>query len=453
MSPSLTLWGKEIKETMVLATPLIIAQLLQVGMGFIDTVMAGRIGARELAAVGLGSALWMLVVLGCVGTIMALSPIVAQLRGAGEQSKIAAEFQQGLWVAAFVGVVAIPVTYALTYLIPAMNVAPEVAGRSVDYLHTIAWGAPGLCLYLAPRFFCEGMGNPRLVMLVQFLLLPLNVFGNYLFMYGKWGFPAMGAEGAALATAISTWCGAIIMLLYLARARRYASLNLLEKLVKPSIEEMRRILKLGLPIAIAIMMETGLFTAVALLMGGLGKVEMAAHQVALNYASLMFMIPLGVSQATTIRVGHAVGAGELIVACRRGWVGILMAGLLMLCSASVLLLFPNWIVSFYTHDASVADMAMTLLFAAALFQFSDGIQVASAGALRGFKDTTLPMFITLFSYWVIGFPVAYHFGIQQGYGPIGLWSGLLAGLTLAALLLASRFWLIGHRSVDNKPQI
>ncbi len=445
MSVVYRLWIKEIKATLILAMPLIIAQLLQVGMGFIDTVMAGQLGARDLAAVGLGSALWMLVILACTGTIMALSPLVAHLRGAGEEHKIAGEFQQGLWVVVLVGIIATPVTYLLTHLIPAMNVSADVADLSTDYLYTIAWGAPGLCLYLAPRFFCEGMSDTRPVMLVWLLLLPLNVFGNYLFMYGNWGFSAMGAEGAALSTTISTWCGAFIMLGYVGIARRYKHLKLFHPMVGPSSREMGNILKLGLPIALAIVMETGLFTAIALLMGALGKVEMAAHQIALNYASLMFMVPLGISQAITIRVGHASGAGDLLGARCRGWSGILVAGVLMLCSASVLLLFPKQIVSLYTQDIEVTNMALTLLFAAALFQFSDGVQVAAAGALRGLKDTTLPMGITLVSYWLVGFPVAYGFGIQHGYGPQGLWAGLLAGLTLAAVLLIWRFWRVGNR--------
>ncbi len=445
MSSVYSLWKKEIKATLVLATPMIIAQLLQVGMGFIDTVMAGQLGARDLAAVGLGSALWMLVVLACTGTVMALSPLVAHLRGAGEEHKIAAEFQQGLWVAVLVGIIAMPVTYVMTYLIPAMNVTPDVADLSGDYLNALIWGAPGLCLYLAPRFFNEGMSNTQPVMLVQLLLLPLNIFGNYLFMYGNWGFPALGAEGAAISTAISTWCGAFIMMGYIGTTSRYKSLKLFHQMAGPSGQKMGLILKLGLPIALAIVMETGLFTAIALLMGGLGKIEMAAHQIALNYASLMFMVPLGISQAITIRVGHAAGAGDLLGARRRGWSGILVAGVMMLCSASVLLLFPEQIVSFYTQDSEVAAMALTLLFAAALFQFSDGVQVASAGALRGLKDTMLPMWITIFSYWLVGFPVAYYFGIQQEYGPQGLWSGLLAGLTLAALLLIARLWVICKR--------
>jgi MATE family multidrug resistance protein len=182
-------------------------------------------------------------------------------------------------------------------------------------------------------------------------------------------------------------------------------------------------------------------------MGRLGKVEMAAHQIALNYAAMMFMLPLSIAQAITIRVGHAAGAGDYALALIRGRVGIVMAGGIMALSATLLLLFPELIVALYTRDSGVAEMAMTLLFAAALFQFSDGLQVSASGALRGLKDTAVPMFITMFSYWGVGFPTAWIIGIEWGVGPQGLWGGLAVGLTTAALLLNLRFYLLGRKRV------
>ncbi|PLY13483.1 MAG: MATE family efflux transporter [Sedimenticola sp.] len=445
MSLSFKIWRKEAGETITLAAPLIVAQLLQAGMGFIDTVMAGQLGARDLAAVGLGAALWGLVLLACVGATMAISPLVAHLHGGGRDQEVAGEFQQGLWVALLVGILAVPATWYIALLIPWMNVAADVAELATDYLHTIAWGMPGLCLYLAPRYLFEGLGNTKPVMLVQFVLLPLNILGNYIFMYGNFGMPALGAQGAALSTAIGLWSGALMMFIFAAVFSRFRTLNLFHSPQPPSLSEMAKILKLGLPIAVAIVMEVGMFTAIALLMGSLGKVEMAAHQIALNYASLMFMMPLGIAQAITIRVGHAAGAGNYALARTRGWVGISMAGMIMLCSATFLLLFPERVVSLYTSDPDVATMAMTLLFAAALFQFSDGLQVSASGALRGLKDTTLPMIITIISYWLIGFPAARYLGMELGLGPQGLWGGLLVGLTIAALLLNLRFFLLSRR--------
>lgn len=441
----LNLWRREAVPTLLLAAPLVVAQLLQVGMGFIDTVMAGRINASVLAAVGLGSSLWGLMLLACIGSTMAISPLVAHLNGAGNDRAIAAEFHQGLWVAVLVGVVAVPLTYGMAAALPLLAIDPEIAPLAGDYLRVSAWGMPGLCLYLAPRYLNEGLSNTTPVMLIQFLLLPLNILGNYLFMFGAFGFPSMGAAGAALSTAIGLWLGAVMMFLYLVRSRRMRHLSLFVAFSGPRLKEIWRILKLGLPIAVSIIMEVGMFSAVAVLMGSLGKVEMAAHQIALNYAAMMFMLPLSISQAITIRVGHAAGAGDLPLAIIRGRLGVVMAGGIMALSATLLLLFPQLIVALYTSDVAVAEMAMTLLFAAALFQFSDGLQVSASGALRGLKDTAVPMFITMFAYWVIGFPSAWIIGIEWGVGPQGLWGGLAVGLTTAALLLNLRFYLLGRK--------
>ncbi|WP_275098642.1 MATE family efflux transporter [Sedimenticola hydrogenitrophicus] len=451
MPQRLSLWRREATPTLLLAGPLVVAQLLQVGMGFVDTVMAGRLGASALAAVGLGSSLWGLMLLACIGATLAISPLVAHLNGAGNDRAIAAEFHQGLWVAVLVGVVAVPLTYGMAAALPLLAIDPEVAPLAADYLRISAWGMPGLCLYLAPRYLNEGLSNTKPVMLVQALLLPLNILGNYLFMYGfmfgGFGFPAMGAAGAALSTAIGLWLGALMMFGYLARSRRFRHLELFVAFSGPRPKEIERILRLGLPIAVSIIMEVGMFSAVAILMGRLGKVEMAAHQIALNYAAMMFMLPLSIAQAITIRVGHAAGAGDYALALIRGRVGIVMAGGIMALSATLLLLFPELIVALYTRDAAVAEMAMTLLFAAALFQFSDGLQVSASGALRGLKDTAVPMFITMFSYWGVGFPTAWIIGVEWGIGPQGLWGGLAVGLTTAALLLNLRFYLLGRKRV------
>lgn len=424
---------------MHLALPLILAQLLQVGMGLIDTLMAGRLGAIELAAVGLGSSLWILVFLACSGTLMALSPLIAQLRGADNQPAIRSQFQQGLWLALLVGLLAIPLTYAVSLAIPLIGVSDEIAGRAAGYLHILAWSMPGLTLYLAGRYLCEGMGHTRPVLLVQLLLLPLNFLGNLLLMFGYLGLPALGAWGAAWSTGFGLYVGAGCMLLYLARGTRFGPLDLFKALPKPDWGEQKQLLKLGLPIAVSITLEAGLFSAVALLMGRLGAVAMAAHQVALNYASLMFMMPLGLSQAITIRVGHATGLQRPDLARLRGTSGILLAGAVMLVSALFMLAFRQQIVALYTSDPEVAALAVQLLFAAALFQFSDGLQVSAAGALRGLRDTRVPMLITLFSYWMVGLPVAAWLGLASPLGPQGLWIGLLAGLSMAALLLNRRF--------------
>jgi MATE family multidrug resistance protein len=255
----------------------------------------------------------------------------------------------------------------------------------------------------------------------------------------------MGAVGCGWATALVSWLSAGLMLLYAFRHPRFRELGLHNRLEVPSIEQIWRLVRLGIPMALTIVMETGLFTAVSLLMGTLGAVAVAAHQIALNYASLMFMVPLGLGMAITVRVGQAAGAGHSGAARRAGFIGMAMSVGAMVVSAVVMLVIPEQIVGLYTDEKDLLGLAVQLLFAAALFQVSDGLQVSALGALRGLKDVTAPLAITFLSYWVVGLPLGYGLGIVWDQGPFGLWAGLIAGLSLAAVLLSLRFHRLTRR--------
>ena len=429
----------EIGATLSMATPLILAQLLQVGLGFVDTVMAGRVGALDLAAVALGSNLWILILLGCIGLLQAMSPTIAQLCGANRHEAVPAAFHQGLWIA----LALCPLSFVLTRwtggLLPLFGVEGEVVALTQRYLDLVSWGMPGICLYLVGRYLHEGLGHTRPLLVVQLLLLPLNIFGNWVFMFGKFGFPAMGGLGAAVSTAIGLWLGAAMMLYNCHRSRTVGPLRVFARISPPDRAAIWRLLCLGAPIAASILMESSLFSAVALLMAHFGPVAVAAHQVAINYAGLMFMMPLGFGLASTVRVGHAVGAGDLPLARRRGWIGIGLGAAAMLASALLMLGAPELIAAIYTDDAAVIELAVTLLFVAALFQLSDGLQIAASGALRGLKDTTVPMLINLLAYWIVGLPTAWLIGLHWNGGPMGLWIGLIIGLSIAAILLNWRF--------------
>jgi len=429
----------EIGATASMAAPLILAQLLQVGMGFVDTVMAGRVSALDLAAVALGSNLWVLIFLGCVGLLQAMSPTIAQLCGGNRHEAVPAAFHQGLWIALGLCLLSFFLTRWIGGLLPLFGVEGEVVTLTRDYLDLVSWGMPGICLYLAGRYLHEGFGHTRPLLVVQLLLLPLNIFGNWVFMFGKFGFPAMGALGAAVSTAIGLWLGAAMMLYNCQRSRTIGPLQVFARISPPDWLAIWRLLRLGAPIAASILMETSLFSAVALLMAHFGPVAVAAHQVAINYAGLMFMIPLGFGLASTVRVGHAVGADDLPLARRRGWIGIGLGAAAMLASALLMLAAPELIAAIYTDDPAVIELAVTLLFVAALFQLSDGLQIAAAGALRGLKDTTVPMLVSLLAYWIIGLPAAWLIGLHWGGGPSGLWVGLIIGLSIAAVLLNWRF--------------
>ncbi|KAA3623521.1 MAG: MATE family efflux transporter [Proteobacteria bacterium] len=301
---------------------------------------------------------------------------------------------------------------------------------------------PAACVSMAPRRVAEGCGHTKPMMIILALLLPLNVLGNYALVFGNFGFPALGATGAAWSTALGLWIGAVLMFGWIFVSRQLPDIDVGSVKSRPSLPRVAELARLGVPISITMVMETGLFSAVAVLMGRFGAVALAAHQIAINYAALMFMVPVGLTMAITVRVGQALGAGDRRGARFRGRVGIGAAGAFMLCSATVMLAIPESIASIYTADREVIELASQLLILAALFQFFDGLQVAATGALRGYKDATLPMVVCLVSYWLCGFPVSWYAAFEIGAGPRGLWMGLVGGLVLAALLLNVRYELI-----------
>jgi len=430
---------EELRALARLATPLVIGQMSQVGMGLTDTIMAGRLGTIDLAAVAIGSTVWLPVYLTCLGVFMAVSPIVATLHGAGRAAQVGRTWGQALWLAAAFGACALPATIALGSALGPLGIDARIVPTSAAYLRAVAWGMPGACLFMAARFLHEGSGHTRTVMAVQLVALVANAIGNYVFMYGAAGFPALGAVGAGWSTATVFWLEGVALALAAARSRRFAACALRDGLGRPNLAVLRTITGLGIPIALSVLMEVGMFTGVSLLMGTLGAVPVAAHQVALNYAAFMFMMPLGVSLAATVRVGQAAGRGDRAGLQLAGYAGMALATSAMALSACIMLLFPGPIVRLYTPDPAVREVAMKLLFLAAAFQLSDGLQVAAAGALRGLKDTRRPMLITFVAYWIIGLPVAWFLGISNALGPGGLWLGLVAGLTSAAAALTWRF--------------
>ncbi len=447
-SESIARIGPEIRRIGRMAGPLVVGQLSQVGMGFTDTVMAGRLGPVDLGAVAIGSTLWIPVYLACVGVMMAMSPTVAHHEGAGRRPSISRLYRQSLWLSGALAVLGFIVTSQVGVVMSWIGVDPAIVPVTEDYLDAIAWGMPGVCFYLGLRFVSEGLGHTRPVMYIQLLALVANVPGNYVLMYGALGNPAMGAVGAGWSSALVLTAAAAGMLGYVASRSRFRAYRLFRRPEQPDPDELLPLLRLGLPIALVTVLEVGLFTAVGLLMGSLGAVAVAGHQIAINYAALMFMIPLGVSLATTVRVGQASGAGDIEEARLAGFVGMGMATGAMLVSALFMLAAPGLIVGMYTTDQAVSAVARSLLLMAAVFQVSDGLQAGALGALRGLKDTRYPVLVTFVAYWMIGLPIGWSLGIGRALGPQGLWVGLVAGLTFAALLLSLRFWRIS-RNLDR----
>jgi MATE family multidrug resistance protein len=294
-------------------------------------------------------------------------------------------------------------------------------------------------VFLALRFTTEGIGETKPIMYASVSSLVLNVFFNWVLMYGNLGAPALGAVGCGLASAITMWLMMIGLGLYMWRSEIYAKLQIFTHVGHLWPEALKEILVLGLPIAIMITAEAGLFNAVSVLMGTRGASIAAAHQVAINFAMTTFMIPLALSSAITIRVGHALGSGNARAARFSGGFGIAACAIFMSCSATFMLLFRDAVVTIYTDDPSVTSIAITLLLAAAIFQIADGVQIGAAGALRGYKDTRVPMAINTFAYWVLAFPLAYMAAVTYKAAPVYTWGAFIVGLSAAAILLTWRY--------------
>ena len=430
---------REGRELLLLAGPLIAAQVAGTISNFVDTVMAGRLGPEALGAVAVGASTWMTLSLTATGVLAALSPSVAQLRGAGRRDQIAGWTRQSLWIALGLALVSMALLRSIRPLLVAIGVDSVLVPLIVDYLRAFSWGMPGLCGYLALRLMSEGLALTRPAMYFGLLGAAVNVPGNYALMFGRWGFPELGVVGCGYSTAIVSWVQFVALAAYVRWRSHYRDVGVFERLELPDAARIRELLRIGLPIGGAIFVESSLFSSVAYLVATLGATAVAAHQIAINFVAILFMIPLGLSMAITVRVGHARGRGDPAGARRAGGVGMAIALAIQVASATLMVLFPEVIVRVYTSDAGVARTAVGLLLLAAVFQLSDGLQVSAAGALRGLKDTRVPMFVTVVAYWVIGLPLGYGLGIQLGHGASGLWIGLIAGLTVAAVLLPWRF--------------
>ena len=430
----------ETGATLRLALPLIAGQLSAVGSSTVDALFAGHYSAHVLAAVAVGVSLWSLAIVSAIGVLMALPASVAQLDGADRRAEIGPLFRQALWLALGLGLILLlAVRYAAPQLMRLIGVDPRLWPDVTLFLHAVSWGAPALALYFCLRGLSEGLSLTRPTMYFGFLGLLLLAPLDYVLIYGKLGLPPLGAHGSGIATATALWLQLGAFALYLRWSRRYRDLHLGARLERPDPRAIGALLHLGVPMGVSLLMEAGLFVAAALLIARLGQDAVASHQIALNVATIAFMVPLGLAMAITVRVGHAAGRGDARGVRYAGYCGIALTLFTQSLSTTLMLTLPHAIAALYTDDARVIALAAQLLVLAGVFQFADGIQVASNGALRGLKDTRVPMLITSVAYWGIGMPVGAWLAFGRGLGARGIWMGLIAGLSAAALLLFTRF--------------
>lgn len=435
-------FGFEVRSLLLLAAPVVLTQVAQHGMSFVDTLMVGRLGPGPLAGMALGATGYGLIYLISSAFMLAVGPQTAQAVGAGDGQGAGRALRQGLWLVAIASVPGVLILSQAERLFLLMGQDPGIAASAGAYLRAVAFGLPFGLLFAALRAFIEAHSVTRPVTLIAFGAVAFHVFGNDVLIHGKLGFQALGLVGAGYSTALAYSFMAMAALgIVLVRFNGRA---ILAKLLVPDLQVLRELARIGWPISLMHGFEVGLFSVTAFLMGRFGEAALAAHQVAMQSASLTFMVPLGIAIAASIRVGQATGRGDALAARAAGRAGIVLAAGFMCISATVFLSIPRTVVGIFAdlgdpRNAAMIAHAVRFLGFAAVFQLVDGIQVAAGGALRGLKDTRVPMLLTLVAFWLVGLPVGLLAAFRLGIGANGLWYGLIAGLAVAAALLGIRF--------------
>lgn len=432
----------EVRQLLVIGWPIIVAQVSQTGMGFVDTLMSGRYGPQDLAAIAIGSSIWLPIFLASSGVLMATTPLVAHLVGGNQLTRTREVLGQGGLIALVLGVLSVLILHNTLPLLQWMAVDPELAVKTDSYLKAISWGFPAILMYQVIRSFSEGFGKTRPIMKIAILGLLANIPLNYVLIYGKLGLPELGGVGCGWATAIVMWLTLGAGILYLRRSTTFIECRLFQSSLLPPIQTLGHFLRLGLPIGMALLIEVSMFAIIALLLADLGEVIVGAHQVTLSFTGMIFMIPLSISMALTIRVGHRLGANKQEGARVSAATGVMITIGFAVVSATTMVLFAPQIVSLYTDSEEIIEIAVSLIGIAAVFQFSDAIQVSCAGALRGYKDTNIPLLIVFIAYWVIGLPLGFMLArtdlLVPAMGAEGFWIALVIALTIAAAMLARR---------------
>ncbi|MFT4654375.1 MAG: MATE family multidrug resistance protein [Kangiellaceae bacterium] len=444
---------KEFKVLASLAWPLLIAQVTQTLMGVSDTIMAGRYNSTDMAAVAIGFGMSLPVLIFMQGITLGLSPIISRFDGAKNTSDVANSVQQMLYISLGISVPVLLLLFAIPSAVGAIEMSSELAQKTSDYLFYVLLSAPAFGIYQTLRNYCEGLSITLPTMMIMVAGLLVNIPVNYVFINGLFGMPEMGGAGCGLATMLVFYTMAIVTFAYTLFSTKLKKYKLYERIIPVSIPDIKYLLRLGLPIAFTLVFEVTLFAVVAVLLAPLGALTVAAHQIALNVSSLIFMFPLSIGLALAIRIGFLIGEGRNQHTKKAYWAGMLLAVSTVAATASTILLFNDQIASVYSNEKAVITAAASLLILAALFQFSDAIQVVSANALRGYKDTKAMFIISFISYWLVGFPVGVVLGLSDlvvaRLAAAGFWIGFITGLSVAAVLLFMRVKVIQKRILHD----
>lgn len=418
--------------------PILITQFAQAGFGLIDTIMAGRLSPTDLAVVAVGVGLWLPVVLFLAGVMIATTPLVAEAKGAQQLQRIPWITHQALYLSLGLGLAGFCLLQLAPLTFDLLQIPAHLQPKTSLFLHSIAFGLPAVTLYATLRGYTEALGHPRPVTMISLIGLACSVPLNYVFMYGMGPIPAMGGAGCGFATATIQWIMLFVLIGYLNFAKTYQQLRLFDSFDRIDMVMLSKIFALGAPIGMAIFFEVSLFSIAAIILSPLGETVVAAHQIALSVTSQLFMIPLALAMALTIRVGQLYGEQNWRIMKKVQQLGFVFATSLACCTMLLIIFFRSEITSAYTKDLHVHAAAMHLLLFALAYQLFDAWQVSAAGCLRGMQDTQGPMWITLLAYWGIALPLGILLSRVLHYGAAGFWTGLVTGLTIAAFLLFLR---------------
>lgn len=440
---------EKIKQFIVILLPILVTQLSLFGMVFFNTIMSGQAGPQDLAGVAIGSSLWVPVSTGLTGILLAITPLVAQLLGSGRKDRIPFTVIQGIYLAVVIALLIIfSGILAIRPILGAMSLEAAVRQIAQKYLVAISFGILPMFIYTVLRCFIDALGQTRVTMLITIISLPINISLNYLLIFGNFGFPRLGGIGAGVSSAITYWCILFIGLYVVSRVAPFKKYGIFQQFYAASLKAWLEQLKLGIPIGLAIFMETGLFCSVTLLMSQFNTITIAAHQAAMNFYSLLFMIPLGISMALTINVGFEVGAKRFEDAKQYSRLGLGIALGLAVCAGIIIYLFNNQVSGLYSRDPAVRELTQRFLLFALFFLLSDAIATPVQGILRGYKDVNITTLVTFVSFWVVGLPLGHYLATSTELAAFGYWIGLITGLALVAVGLSIRMIILQRKEQE-----
>ncbi|MFZ6800970.1 MATE family efflux transporter [Undibacterium sp. Di24W] len=434
----------EVAQLWQIAWPVLIGQLATVGMSVADVAMTGHLSAQDLAAVALGASLWSIILVTVMGVMISVNAVVAHEVGAAALDKVPHIMRQAMWMGLGVGTVACILLNLSTIVFDYLQLEPFVQAKATEFVRVISIGMPAFAMYRALYSYTTSLNHTKPVMVIALMGLAFNIVVNWLFIYGKWGFPQLGSTGCAIATGIGMWLMLAAMIWWTHRAAAYKQTFPFTHREAPKWSEIRSMLRIGLPIGVTYFAEVSAFCAVGLLVARFGVVAISANQIALNFSSLVFMIPMSLGIALTTRVSQTLGEKDVVKARFISWTGVSVSLIFAVVSATLMTLFRHQVAAAYTSDPAVQTVAANLLLLAAIFQLSDAAQVTLSCALRGYKVTRVPMFIHIMAFYGFALPIGAILGLSPSWFPwspaqpmeaAGFWIGLVLGLTVAAILL------------------